>query len=43
MNRIKFGTKYKGRLVSDIIKIDPDYIKWCIKKKLITLPKHLKL
>jgi len=40
--RILFG-KYKNKLVTDIIKIDPKYIKWAVKKKLIQLPKNIKL
>ena len=40
--RIPFG-KYKGRLLKDMIKINPKYIKWCIRKKLLQLPKFLKL
>lgn len=40
--RLNFG-KYKGRLIKDIIKMYPRYIKWCIRKKLLKLPKYLKL
>ena len=42
MDRLTFG-KYRNRLISDIIKIDFDYIRWAVKKKLIILPKYLKL
>ena len=40
--KLTFG-KYKNRLISDIIKIAPNYIKWAVNKSLISLPKHLKL
>lgn len=40
--RFKFG-KYKGRLIKDIIKTDPEYVKRAVKNKKITLPKFLKL
>lgn len=40
--RLTFG-KYKNHLVENIIKIDEKYIKWLIEKKLIVLPKNLKL
>ena len=43
MDRINFGIKHRGKLISDVIKIDPDYIKWAVKKKLLILPKYLKL
>jgi len=36
-SRINFG-KYKGRLVSDILKIDPAYIKWMYYDKKIINP-----
>jgi hypothetical protein len=41
--RINFGLKYRGRLVSDIIRIDPAFIKWAVEKGLLVLPNHLKL
>jgi len=41
-NTINFG-KYKDRLISDIIKIDPKYIRWAVNKQLLILPKYLKL
>jgi len=41
--KITFG-KFKGRLLEDVIKIAPNYIKWAVNKGLIKeLPKHLKL
>jgi hypothetical protein len=40
--RLIFG-KYKNHLVENIIKTDENYIRWLIKKKLIALPKNLKL
>lgn len=40
--RLTFG-KYKGLLLSNVIKIDPNYIKWAVNKSLIKLPKSLKL
>lgn len=40
--RLTFG-KYKGRLVSDILKLNPRYIKSLVRKKLLMLPKHLAL
>jgi uncharacterized protein (DUF3820 family) len=43
--RINFG-KYKGKLLTDVIKTDPNYIKWAVKEKLIKekeLPKNIKL
>lgn len=36
-SRINFG-KYKGRLVSDILKLDPDYLKWAYHDKKIINP-----
>lgn len=41
-SRLTFG-KYEGRLISDILIINPSYIKRLVKKKIIILPKHLKL
>jgi uncharacterized protein (DUF3820 family) len=38
--RLTFG-KYKGRLISDIIKINLPYIKWLLKLGKIKLPKNL--
>lgn len=35
-SRIDFG-KYKGEPIWTIIKNDPDYIKWCLSKKLFRL------
>jgi uncharacterized protein (DUF3820 family) len=41
-SRIPFG-QYKGRLVSDILKLDPKYLKWLwIEKKAITPDNILK-
>ena len=40
--RLGFG-KYKGMLLFNILKTDPDYIKWAVSKSLIKLPKSLKL
>ena len=40
--RLTFG-RYKFRLISEILKTDPDYVKWTVKKGLIKLPKYLKL
>ena len=40
--RFTFGI-YKDRLIKDIIKINPGYVKWAVKKKLISLPKYLKI
>jgi uncharacterized protein (DUF3820 family) len=36
-SRINFG-KYKGRLVSDILKLDPNYLKWAYHDKKIINP-----
>jgi uncharacterized protein (DUF3820 family) len=36
-SRINFG-KYKGRLVSDILKLDPNYLKWVYHDKKIINP-----
>ena len=40
--RILFG-KHKGQLLSNVVKTDPNYIKWAVNKGLITLPKTLKI
>jgi len=42
-DRITFGKKHKGELVSNVIKTDASYIKWAVEKGLIKLPKYLKL
>lgn len=44
MERIMFGNKYKGRLLSDVFKIDPQYIKWAYNNtdKLNDLPLYYK-
>lgn len=34
---------YKGCLVSDIIIKDPDYVKWAIQIKMISLSKMIKI
>jgi hypothetical protein len=39
-SRINFG-KYKGRLVSDILKLDPDYLKWAYHDKKIINPSEI--
>jgi hypothetical protein len=42
--RILFGKKHKGKLITDVIKTDPNYIKWAVEKKLIKeLPKNVKI
>lgn len=44
MKRFNFGNKYKGRLLSDVFKIDPQYIKWAYNNtdKLNDLPLYYK-
>lgn len=41
MNRLTFG-KYQGRLIKDVFKIDPNYLKDMYNKGLIYLPKYYK-
>jgi uncharacterized protein (DUF3820 family) len=41
MYRITFG-KHKGRLIADVFKIDPQYLKWAYNKQLIDLPLYYK-
>jgi len=42
MERLTFG-KYTGRLIRDIIRIDPKYIRRLVKIGRIKLPKGLRL
>ena len=42
-DRITFGKKHKGELVSNVIKTDAPYIRWAVEKGLLILPKFLKL
>lgn len=41
--KITFGKKHKGELVSNVIKTDAPYIRWAVEKGLLILPKFLKL
>ena len=35
-----FG-KYKGKLLKEVIKIDPIYISWCLDKKIFKVSRYL--
>jgi len=39
--RLTFG-KYIGKLLTNIIKLFPDYVKWAIKAGKLQLPNNLK-